>query len=151
MVHGRIGAGGEEEMLLARQDPRLGALAPLNSYARVRVAMPDSPARIGTFGAYADATMDQVLGATQGASHADRDRDAGPHGLPQSRRPVRGATAARPEAQLAPAFYAGVADFDGDGAEDVFLSQNFYSDGRWYAAVRRRSRVCCCTGDGKGA
>jgi hypothetical protein len=30
------------------------------------------------------------------------------------------------EAQLAPAFYAGVADFDGDGKEDVFLSQNFF-------------------------
>jgi hypothetical protein len=30
------------------------------------------------------------------------------------------------EAQLAPAFYAGVADFDGDGFEDVFLSQNFF-------------------------
>ncbi len=30
------------------------------------------------------------------------------------------------EAQLAPAFYAGVADFNGDGKEDVFLSQNFF-------------------------
>jgi hypothetical protein len=30
------------------------------------------------------------------------------------------------EAQFAPAFYAGIADFDGDGKEDVFLSQNFY-------------------------
>jgi hypothetical protein len=29
------------------------------------------------------------------------------------------------EAQLAPAFYAGIADFDGDGREDVFLAQNF--------------------------
>ncbi len=31
------------------------------------------------------------------------------------------------EAQLTPAFYAGVADFDGDGHDDVFLSQNFFS------------------------
>jgi hypothetical protein len=31
------------------------------------------------------------------------------------------------EAQLAPAFYAGVADFDGDGKEDLFLSQNFFA------------------------
>jgi hypothetical protein len=30
------------------------------------------------------------------------------------------------EAQLAPAFAVLVADFDGDGKEDVFLSQNFY-------------------------
>jgi enediyne biosynthesis protein E4 len=31
-----------------------------------------------------------------------------------------------PEAQFAPAFYAGVADFDGDGHEDLFLAQNFF-------------------------
>jgi hypothetical protein len=30
------------------------------------------------------------------------------------------------EAQFAPASYAGIADFDGNGTEDVFLSQNFY-------------------------
>ena len=30
------------------------------------------------------------------------------------------------EAQLAPASYAGIADFDGDGREDLFLSQNFF-------------------------
>src|SRR6185436_2380345 len=30
------------------------------------------------------------------------------------------------EAQLTPASYAGVADFNGDGFEDVFLSQNFF-------------------------
>ncbi|HET9426036.1 MAG TPA: VCBS repeat-containing protein, partial [Gemmatimonadaceae bacterium] len=29
------------------------------------------------------------------------------------------------EAQMAPAFYAGIADFDGDGSEDMFLAQNF--------------------------
>ncbi|MFQ5631380.1 MAG: FG-GAP-like repeat-containing protein, partial [bacterium] len=31
------------------------------------------------------------------------------------------------EAQFSPAFYAGVADFDGDGYEDVFVSQNFFA------------------------
>jgi hypothetical protein len=30
------------------------------------------------------------------------------------------------EAQVAPASYAGIADFNGDGAEDIFLSQNFF-------------------------
>jgi hypothetical protein len=30
-------------------------------------------------------------------------------------------------AQLAPAFYAGVADFNSDGHEDIFLSQNLYA------------------------
>ncbi len=31
------------------------------------------------------------------------------------------------QAQLAPGFHVGVADFDGDGAEDVFMSQNFFA------------------------
>jgi hypothetical protein len=31
------------------------------------------------------------------------------------------------ESQFSPAFYAGVADFDGDGHDDVFLSQNFFA------------------------
>lgn len=31
------------------------------------------------------------------------------------------------KAQFAPAFYVGVADFDGDGYEDVFSSQNFFA------------------------
>ena len=32
-----------------------------------------------------------------------------------------------PEAQWAPAFSVNVADFDGDGHEDLFLSQNFFA------------------------
>ncbi|HEX3865556.1 MAG TPA: VCBS repeat-containing protein, partial [Gemmatimonadaceae bacterium] len=62
LVHGPIGGGGEEEMLLAQQDPRLHALAPLNSYARVRVALPDLVSRVGSFAKYADASLDTVLG-----------------------------------------------------------------------------------------
>src|SRR6185436_14642405 len=31
------------------------------------------------------------------------------------------------EAQIAPAFGVNIADFDGDGAEDIFLSQNFFA------------------------
>jgi hypothetical protein len=34
-----------------------------------------------------------------------------------------------PEAQFAPAFAIAVADYDGDGFEDVFLSQNFFAEG----------------------
>ncbi|HTI65563.1 MAG TPA: FG-GAP-like repeat-containing protein, partial [Gemmatimonadaceae bacterium] len=125
MAYGPFGTGTETEMLLARNDPRLGALAPLTSYAKLRAVMPDLQSRVGTYAAYADATLDQVLG---------------PHG-PEVRRDSivtfdhmlflnRGDHfEARPlplEAQYAPASYAGIADFDGDGFEDVFLSQNFY-------------------------
>ncbi|MEP6620607.1 MAG: FG-GAP-like repeat-containing protein [bacterium] len=125
LYHGPFGAVKEEEMLLGREDDRVHGVAPLNSYARVRTAMPELVARIGTFAAFADATVEQVLGANMsGASRLsavtmdnmvfmNRGDHFEPHALPM-------------DAQLAPAFYAGVADFDGDGAEDVFLSQNFF-------------------------
>jgi hypothetical protein len=53
------------------------------------------------------------------------------------------------EAQLAPAFYAGVADFDGDGSEDVFLSQNFSATA---VGIPRfdAGRGLLLTGDGNG-
>src|SRR5439155_19718933 len=53
------------------------------------------------------------------------------------------------EAQLAPAFYACIADFNGDGTEDVFLSQDFFATGvatPRYGAGRSLLR----SGDGTG-
>jgi hypothetical protein len=112
-------------MLLAREDPRIKALAPLNSYARVRVPMPDVANRLRTFAAYADASADQVLGPavnrTQRLSALTMD-----HMMFLNRGNHFQAVPLPADAQLAPAFYAGVADFNGDGFEDVFLAQNFY-------------------------
>jgi hypothetical protein len=54
------------------------------------------------------------------------------------------------EAQLAPAFAVCVADYDGDGNEDVFLSQNFFgvdAETSRYAA----GRGLWLQGDGRGA
>jgi hypothetical protein len=125
LVHGPFGTLGEIEMLLAREDPAIGGLAPLNGFARVRIGVRDAVSRVRTFDAYAGATVEQVLGPM--APRVERlavvtlDHMAflnrGDHFEPR---------ALPPEAQLAPAFYAGVADFDGDGSEDVVLSQNFF-------------------------
>jgi hypothetical protein len=125
LVHGKFGASGEEEMLLAREDSRLHGLAPLNSYTRVRVAIPDLATRVSTFAAYADATLDRVLGthASQSARLQVVTQD---NMIFLNRGDHFEAKALPMEAQLAPAHYVGIADFDGDGFEDVFLSQNFY-------------------------
>lgn len=125
LFHGRFGVGGRYEMLLARRDGNDGAL-PLNSYSSLRTAIPSLSARVPSFAAYGDATIDDVLGpARRHAQHATVTTldhmvflNRGDH-LEVRPLPL--------EAQYAPAFYVGVADFTGDGHEDVFLGQNFSS------------------------
>jgi hypothetical protein len=117
---------GRPDAVLAQGDPRIGAPAPLESYDRLVLALPGLAQRLPTFGAYADANIDQVLGPAAkgavrlGASTLD-------HIVFLNRGDRFEAHALPAEAQLAPAFYAGVADFNGDGKEDVFLSQNFFA------------------------
>jgi hypothetical protein len=124
LYHGPIGARGEQEPLVARHDSRVGGAAPMTGYARARVAIPSIVTQVGSFAAWADATVEEALGpAMRQVSRLsvttldqmvflNRGDRFEPRPLP-------------PEAQFAPAFYAGVADFDGDGAEDLFLAQNF--------------------------
>src|SRR5258708_29321329 len=54
------------------------------------------------------------------------------------------------EAQLAPAFAVVVGDFDGDGIEDVFLSQNFFANEQQTSRADA-GRGLLLMGDGKGA
>ena len=148
MMAGQLGAGPEPEMLIARADPRVGALAPLNSYPRVRMVIPDLPARLGTFAGYADASLDQVLGPSR--ARASKTEIVTLDHMAFLNRGDR--FEARPlprEAQLAPAFYAGIADFNGDGREDVVLSQNFFATA---VGIPRydASRGLLMVGDGKG-
>ncbi|HTE65838.1 MAG TPA: FG-GAP-like repeat-containing protein, partial [Candidatus Binatia bacterium] len=126
LYFGFFGQRGRPEVVLAQEDARIGGVAPLASYARLGLGLPGMAQRLQTFAAYADANMDQVLGP-----HAARTVRLGATTLDHMVFLNRGDRfEARPlpvEAQLAPAFYAGVADFDGDGQEDVFLSQNFFA------------------------
>ncbi len=117
---------GRPSVLLAQDDPRIGGVAPLTSYARLGLALPHVAQQLRTFAAYADATMDQVLGPMApaairlGATTMD-------HMIFLNRGDRFEARSLPLEAQCAPAFYAGVADFDGDGNEDLFLGQNFFA------------------------
>ena len=149
LLHGPFGAAGEEEMLLARHDPRLGGLAPLTSYARLRVAVPRAVSRVRTFAEYADATTDKVLGQ-QGGGVARLQAVTLDHMAFLNRGDRFEAVSLPTDAQLAPAFYAGIADFNGDGSEDLFLSQNFYPTAVGMPRYDT-GRGLLLTGDGRGA
>jgi hypothetical protein len=125
LYFGFFGAGGRPSPILAQEDPRLGGVAPLATFARLSLAIPTAAQRMRTFAAYADATIDKVLGPM--ASNAVRLGATTMDHMVFLNRGDR--FEARPlplEAQMAPAFYAGVADFNGDGPEDLFLTQNFF-------------------------
>src|SRR5207253_5034652 len=81
--------------------------------------------RLATYAAYADADIDAVLGPLK-SKVSQREAITMDHMVFMNRGDHFEAIPLPTEAQMAPAFYAGVADFDGDGHEDVFLSQNFF-------------------------
>jgi hypothetical protein len=124
LLHGAFGPAGAEEMLIAQHDPRIGALAPLNSYPRVRVAVPDLTDRVRRFVEYADAGVEQILGPAM-ARVTQRPITTLDHMIFINRGDHFEGAALPLEAQFAPAFGVTIADYNGDGSEDVFLAQNF--------------------------
>lgn len=113
------------DVLMAQHDPRTNKVAPLESYARVGLAAPTMPMRIRSFAQFADASMNDVVG-NQPASTRPYTASTLDHTLFLNRGDRFQARALPVEAQMAAAFHAGIADYDGDGTEDLFLSENFF-------------------------
>ena len=125
LTYGAFGAGGEVEMLMGRADARVKGIVPSNGFARVRMAINGAVSRVSTFSAYADASVETVLGPFMATAQQLQARTLD-HMVFINRGDHFDAIPLPAEAQWAPAFASAIADFDGDGAEDVFLSQNFF-------------------------
>ena len=125
LFHGDFSGSGSPSTLLASLDPELGAIAPWRERRVVSRVIPTLPDRFPTYKAYATSSVATVLGplfASAKSLVASEFRST----LFLNR---TNHFAARPlpvEAQFAPAFGIAVADFDGNGTEDVFLAQNFF-------------------------
>jgi hypothetical protein len=98
---------------------------PLESFSRLGIALPDLKKRIASYADYARADVAAVLGDAAasairvGATTFDHTLFLNQGGRFEAR-------ALPALAQLAPASGPVVADFNGDGREDLFLSQNVY-------------------------
>ncbi|MEK0430471.1 MAG: hypothetical protein RL139_275, partial [Gemmatimonadota bacterium] len=149
MVYGRLGKEGEMQPLLATYDARLKGYAPMNSYPRVREAISGAIARVPSFGAFADSTMDGLLGPDRALS-AVLLASTMDHTVFLNRGDRFEARALPEVAQLAPASGVVVTDVDGDGREDVVLAQNFYPTALGIPRLDA-GRGLVLLGDGQGA
>ena len=121
---GRLG-GEALGLVFARADSVTKQEMPLESFARLGVAFPALRSRVPTYGDFATRSVQTLFGAdTLGAVRI------GATTYDQTILLNRGdrfeARSLPAVAQRAPAFGVNVADFDGDGREDLFLAQNFF-------------------------
>jgi hypothetical protein len=117
---------GTLNLIEATRDPASGRDVPERDLDAVGAALPFLRARIPTYAAYARATVADLLGpALAKARRMEVNTLASTLFLNRTHYFL--AVPLPREAQFAPAFAACVADFDGDGHEDVFLSQNFFA------------------------
>ncbi|HEX7939726.1 MAG TPA: VCBS repeat-containing protein, partial [Gemmatimonadaceae bacterium] len=123
LVAGNFGGRGLG-LVFAQRDSVSGKEMPLESFARVGIAVPSAKDRITTFTEYSTSTVDQVLG-DKAAGSVRVGATTYDHLLLLNRGGHFEAKPLPTQAQLAPAFAPVVADFNGDGREDVFLAQNF--------------------------
>lgn len=117
---------GSMQLLEACYDPLMGKYVPIRMVDVVTKAMPYLAEKFPTYQAWAETGIDEALGNLrdhfayreanwlESTLFLNRGGHFEPRVLPL-------------EAQLAPAFAACVGDDDGDGNEDLFLSQNFFT------------------------
>ena len=126
LFYGDFDNNGILDMIQAYFDTTLQKEVPETSLALLGPAMPFVLSRIQSFEHFSTASIDEILG--------NRLRQANLLSANTLASMVFVNTGERfsaqllpPAAQFAPAFSAGVADYDGDGQEDIFLSQNFFA------------------------
>lgn len=136
------------DILETEFDPQRGQLVPRHLRDSLAAAVPWIAERFPTHAAWSRTTVAEVL-----RDHRSKMRETRVTTLATTVFLNRkGRFEAHPlpvEAQFSPTFGVSVADFDGDGREDIFLAQNFFAF-RLEDARLDSSRSLLLRGDGKG-
>ena len=126
LVHGDIGRDGFYDALEARFDVASQRLLPRHQLVTLELLFPFLRENFPTHRQYASSTLQQLFAGQLAGAKLLKASDLASVVLLNR----GGRFEARPlpvEAQLTPVNGATVADFDSDGNEDVFLSQNFFA------------------------
>jgi hypothetical protein len=102
-----------------------GTLVPTRQFNSVAASMPFLRERFASQKAYSEATLDEVLGERKVLAKRVTAATLSSMAFINTGKGFKPVELPR-EAQFAPAFSVNVADFDGDGNDDIFLSQNFF-------------------------
>jgi enediyne biosynthesis protein E4 len=126
IYYGDFRDDGAVETIEAHFDPNLGKIVPWPDFASAAQAFPWIREAFGNYQAYSLASIEEILG-----NHFAKAKELQATWLESTVFLNRGgrfeAHVLPLEAQFAPAFGVSVADFDGDGNEDIFLAQNFFA------------------------
>ena len=126
LYYGDLDGNGIMDMVEARFDKSMNKEVPIRTMKSVGPALPFVPEKMRTFAAYGSASVQEIYGEALAKASVlevttlattvffNRDGKFEPKVL-------------HAEAQFTPAFGICVADFNGDGREDVFFSQNFFA------------------------
>jgi hypothetical protein len=126
MYYGDFSDRGTLDLIEAVYDPVRGVEVPRRMRDALANVYPPLVGRFPTHKAYSEATMDQILAVLP--KPADQVEARTLASMVFFNRTNHFEAVELPyAAQIAPAFAVNVGDFDGDGNEDIFLSQNFFA------------------------
>ena len=148
VYHGDVDGNGVWDLVEAYWEPRMKKVVPWRDWKTMRGAIPALSDRFKTYREYGEASVEEILG--DGFKQVQELRVDVLETVVLLNRGDKFEVRVLPvEAQLAPVFGVCVGDYDGDGKEDIFLSQNFFGTdletGRYDAG-----RGLWLQGDGRG-